>query len=124
MKTQVKCPKCDGNGKITAFGHVANGDCFCCNATGFITADVDAARAKLSSDTIRKAEFIMGKTAEDFTTPFWTYARLNAADQFAHQAPANPAFREAFPDFHAHWCEVGRPAFFAAQAAKLAEYNS
>lgn len=33
----VECSKCDGNGKIAAFGHYAAGVCFVCAGTGTVS---------------------------------------------------------------------------------------
>ncbi len=34
----VNCPKCNGTGHLTAFAHIANGDCFMCGGTGRVNA--------------------------------------------------------------------------------------
>ena len=31
------CPKCDGKGKLRAFSHIANGDCFLCGGSGTVS---------------------------------------------------------------------------------------
>lgn len=31
------CPVCNGSGKLPHYGHIANGDCFACGATGTIS---------------------------------------------------------------------------------------
>lgn len=31
---KINCPKCDGRGRIAAFGHVQGGVCFSCGGTG------------------------------------------------------------------------------------------
>ena len=36
------CPKCNGTGHLTAFAHIANGDCFMCGGTGRVEASKDA----------------------------------------------------------------------------------
>ena len=38
-KTLYTCGKCDGRGKIQAFSHYANGDCFDCGGTGKLEGD-------------------------------------------------------------------------------------
>lgn len=34
---QIKCGKCDGSGKIEAFGHYDNGKCFACMGAGTVS---------------------------------------------------------------------------------------
>ena len=39
------CPKCNGTGHLTAFAHIANGDCFMCGGTGRVEAAKDGGTA-------------------------------------------------------------------------------
>jgi len=119
---QVECPKCSGKGHIEAFGHYAQGVCFGCNGSGTLTVDLDVSKAKLSADTVKKADFIMNATEDTFEGDYWTYEKLNAIDQFTCNAYMAKGFREVYPGLRAHWCENGRQAFVRAQEERLAAW--
>lgn len=116
-KQTIDCPKCDGAGFIRAFGHVANGVCFCCKGNKTIEVDVVELKAKLSAYAIKTADWIMKSTAETYEG--WSYDRLNNARNFCH---VGDGLQQAYPELLSHWREVGDPAFFAAQEERLAEF--
>jgi len=110
----VSCPKCDGSGHIQAFGHVANGVCFCCKGVGTIEVGTDSQKAELSEDTRRKADWIMQSTEASYAG--LSYAKLEKIRNFAY---SGFGLDQAYPELLAHYREVGEPAFFAAQERKL-----
>jgi RecJ-like exonuclease len=74
---KVECYKCDGHGKIEAFSHIANGDCFMCGGLGhkMITQEAhDKAIEKNapSTDTIKKCEWILNATEEQIANLNWS----------------------------------------------------
>lgn len=115
MKETVKCPKCDGLGYIGAFGHIADGICFCCNGHKTITVDREAQIAKLSDDTQKKAEWVLQSSEDSYTG--LSYSKLLKIRNFCHSGWGIP---EAYPNLQDHWFAVGKGAFQAAQSAKLA----
>ena len=119
----TKCPKCDGRGKIQAFNHVANGDCFACNATGQVSYNVEQCKTKMGEDLVKKAEYILAADENSFSG--LSYTRLFKAREFAHLYSMNAEARLVYGDTVYHkWFEVGEPHFQAAQSKRLAEYNS
>lgn len=78
----VDCPKCDGKGFIQAFGHVANGDCFCCNGAKKLRVTKEDVERSMSADNVKKAEWIMNATVEQFAK--LTPAQLEKARNFCH----------------------------------------
>jgi len=116
--TTVKCPRCDGMGYIGAFGHVANGICFCCNGEKTIEIDIAAKRAKLSADTIKKSDWIMASTPDDYKN--LSFAKLSKIDSFSC---GGWGLQEVYPNLRSRFIEVGRSFFIDAQEAKFAEQD-
>jgi RecJ-like exonuclease len=71
------CGKCDGKGRIEAFGHIHNGLCFWCKGTGQITVNATAPATKtteqLAADAewARKAEWLRTCTAAQLARATW-----------------------------------------------------
>lgn len=62
MSNMVTCTKCDGRGKLRAFGHIENGKCFLCAGSGKLDASkVKATTQNLSPETL--AAYLADKRA-------------------------------------------------------------
>lgn len=120
MKTNVNCPKCDGRGHIEAFGHYAQGVCFCCKGRGTIAVDLTETKAELRPETVTRCEFILN--ADENTFAGLSFARLTNARNFAHAYVMEPGAKLAFPGVLDAWRQFGEPHFQAAQEVKLAEF--
>lgn len=107
---QVKCPKCDGVGSISAFSNYANGICFCCKGNKTISVNVDKLREGVSAENRVKAEWILASTEESYKG--LSFAKLSKIRNFAH---AGWGLQEAYPTMLSHWFKVGESAFQAAQ---------
>lgn len=118
-KEQVTCPKCDGVGSLSAFGHVANGVCFCCKGKKVVTVDKQKLIDKIRPENQKKAEWILASTEASYVG--LSFAKLSAIRDFAH---CGWGLQEAYPDMLAHWFKVGEAAFQAAQEAHLADFYS
>ena len=104
----IPCPKCDGSGRIGAFGHIANGVCFMCEGSGLV--QVETFRAKISAENVIRAEWVLRSTEANYVG--MTYAKLFKVRDFCH---GGFGLQEAFPTLLAHWRLVGEPSFQAAQ---------
>lgn len=109
-KQKVNCPKCDGKGHISGFGHIANGVCFMCNGAKEIEVDLDELRSEISEGNRIKAEWILNSTPESYEG--LSFAKLNKIREFAH---GGWGLQEAFPGLLEHYKRVGEDAFMAAQ---------
>jgi len=117
-KIAVTCPKCEGNGYIEGFGHVANGVCFRCagNKTILVSAARLAAMKAVKPLTPYQAEQVARIETADLSV--LSYRQLLALRDFAHwPLPAAPRLLQT-------WRERGESHFQARQAERLAAYEA
>lgn len=113
-KIAIQCPKCCGQGSIDAFGHVANGICFCCKGARVVYVTEAKKNDMMSPEAIQKAEWIMRATAEQFAKLSWQ--QLNNARNFCHW------HFPLYPDLLKTWKEKGEQFFQAEQEERLADF--
>ena len=114
----VNCSKCGGKGVLSGISY-ANGVCFGCHGVGTYQVDVEALKAKVGSDTRRKADWVMASTPESYSG--LGYARLLKIRDFCH---GGYGLQEAYPELLSHYREVGEPAFQAAQEERLEQWRA
>ncbi len=118
MIETAQCPRCSGRGIIDAFGHVADGICFCCNGSGSIETDKEALIAKLTDYARNEADRILTTRQQDYAGV--SYNKLLWARTFCH---GGHGLQEAYPELLTHWFAVGEPAFQTAQAERLENHT-
>ena len=119
MTTEVNCPKCDGKGFIDGVSHIANGVCFCCKGAKVVKVNLSKKRAKLSADTIKKAEWVMNSTSASYGKFSW--AQHQSVRNFCY---SGFGLNEAYPELLQHYRSVGESFFFAEQNRQLEAYNA
>ncbi len=109
----VDCPKCDGKGFIQAFGHVANGVCFCCKGAKQFKVTADDIERTMTPEQVRKCEWVMNATVDRFAK--LTDSQLVKCREFCHWHFL------PYPNLHKAWTEKGEAFFQAYQERRREE---
>lgn len=117
----VNCIKCDGKGKLEAFGHIANGDCFACKGAGQVKAGTKHAPREIGGRELVRLEWMRDATAEQWAA--MSDRQIVAAHKFAH-APQADRKAAGFP-WEIIWPDTAQDRFNQyqdTQRAKLGKF--
>ncbi len=109
---KVICGRCDGTKQIAGFRHVSNGDCFACNATGYVLiTERENARREATHDITEsqriRAEWISNATLTQVESLSWK--QLVNTQAFSLWPIAG------YPNLHADWQKNIGPTFYKMQ---------
>lgn len=117
---KVVCGRCDGTKKIAGFRHVSNGDCFACNATGYVLiTEVEAARREATPEITDyqriRCEWI--KNASQAQAESMTWLQLCDSHAFSLWPITG------YPNLKADWERNIGPTFYKMQEKESKKYE-
>jgi len=116
MNEKIKCPKCDGKKKLSWAAHVADGDCFTCNATGFVL--VSELNIKPASEhELKCVDFILN--CDDSMINKLTFRQISKMRSFAHSGNGRQIL---FPTMRTVYFERFENRFQQLQIEKLEQH--